>query len=188
MTDSLNEDDSGLVLGIAAGEPAALEKFYRRFRGPVLAYLLRRTGNRELAFDLAAETFANVIVASSSFDAHRGTAGGWVLAIAHNKLVDSVRRGVVEDKARKALVMEPISLDDDDLERVEELASLVDDRSVDEMLAGLPLDQREAVRSRVVDERSYREISEELQCSPAVVRQRVARGLKALRDEMKVTR
>ena len=45
----------------------------------------------------------------------------------------------------------------------------------------LPPDQREALRLRVLDERDYAEIARELECSEAVVRQRVSRATRTLR-------
>jgi hypothetical protein len=41
-----------------------------------------------------------------------------------------------------------------DLQRVEELASLADGGRLDRLLGGLPVAQRDAVRARVLDERS----------------------------------
>ncbi len=48
----------------------------------------------------------------------------------------------------------------------------------------LPAAQRDAVRSRVLDEREYADIARELGCSELVVRQRVSRGLARLRDQL----
>ena len=48
----------------------------------------------------------------------------------------------------------------------------------------LPAEQRTAVLARIVDERDYREIANELECSEAVVRQRVSRGLVTLRRRL----
>ena len=52
---------------------------------------------------------------------------------------------------------------------------------VEAWLADLPPEQRDAVRRRVLDEASYAEIAGELQISQAAARQRVSRGLAALR-------
>ncbi len=51
-------------------------------------------------------------------------------------------------------------------------------------LERLPDDQREAVRARVLDERSYPDIAGELDTSELVVRKRVSRGLSNLRAEL----
>lgn len=183
-----NDDDLTLLAATAAGDPDAFERFYRRHEAAVVGFHLRRTGNRELAFDLAAETFAAVIVASGRFDPTQGSPAGWLFGIAANKLRESLRRGRVEANARRQLAMAPVSVTDDDLERVDELASLADERSLAEMLEGLPNDQRAAILARVIDERDYAEIARELACSEAVVRQRVARGLRTLRKRLEATR
>ncbi len=49
------------------------------------------------------------------------------------------------------------------------------------LLAGLPPDQREAVRARVLEDLDYRELAARLQVSPAAARKRVSRGLNTLR-------
>ena len=78
-----------------------------------------------------------------------------------------------------------MQLADDELARAEEL---IDARrlagSASALVADLPPEQREAVLARVVDERSYAAIATELRCSEALVRQRVSRGLAALRRRL----
>jgi RNA polymerase sigma factor (sigma-70 family) len=53
-----------------------------------------------------------------------------------------------------------------------------------EVLAGLPADQRDAIRARVLDDRDYDEIASELETSSLVIRQRVSRGLARLRRQL----
>jgi RNA polymerase sigma factor (sigma-70 family) len=177
--------DDGLLLGAARGEVAALEEFYRRWLPAVTSYHLRRVRVPEVAFDLTAETFAAVVVSCRGFDPERGPAAAWLFSIAEHKLVDSLRRGRVEARARAELGHQPILLEDEDLIRVEELASLGISERLRSLLAALPDAQRAAVLARVVDESSYREIAVELQCSQAVVRQRVHRGLSRLKDQLR---
>jgi len=78
--------------------------------------------------------------------------------------------------------VQPIALNDTDLERVEELASLSPELQA--LLEGLPREQREALVRRVVLDRSYEEIATELKCSASVARQRVSRGLKNLKSQL----
>jgi RNA polymerase sigma factor (sigma-70 family) len=70
---------------------------------------------------------------------------------------------------------------DEHMERIEELqaAAALDSLS---LLEALPAEQRAAVRGRVIDGRDYEELARELDCSEMVVRQRVSRGLRALRS------
>ena len=175
-------DDAALLVAAAAGDDHAFEQFYRRHLAAVTGFHLRRTGRREVAFDLTAETFAAVVVALDRFDPVRGSATGWLFGIAAHKLRDALRRGRVEAEARQRLRHEPIALDDEDLERVEELASRVSESRLATLLGDLPADQRAALLARVVDEQSYDEIAASLDCSEAVIRQRVHRGLRRLRS------
>jgi RNA polymerase sigma factor (sigma-70 family) len=177
-------DDAALLLASAGGEQAAFETFYRRWLPAVTGFFLRRVGSRELAFDLTAETFAAIVVGCGEFDPERGSAPSWLFSIAEHKLRDSLRRGRVEARARRALGHRPIVLDDEDLARVEELASLGGAARLQELLGDLPSEQEAAVRARVLDERSYAAIAAELCCSQAVVRQRVHRGLRRLRARL----
>lgn len=182
-----HEDDAGLLLAAAKGDDRAFAVFYRRWLPVVTGYHLRRTRSSELAFDLTAETFAALVGELPRFDPKRGSAPGWLFEIAEHKLLDSIRRARVESSARTRLGHEPVVLEDGDLERVEELASLADAGRLDRLLAQLPATQRSAVRARVLDERSYAEIAGEMACSEAVVRQRVHRGLSRLRERLRET-
>jgi RNA polymerase sigma factor (sigma-70 family) len=173
---SVPRDDE--LLAATPSRPAAFAEFYRRHERLVLAYLRQRTGDAETAADLAAETFAAALVSAGRFRPRREPAIAWLLGIARNKWLHARRSGAVEDRARKRLAMEPLVLEEDMLAGID---ALVGEGWADAMLASLPVDQAEAIRARVLEERSYSEIAVSLRCSPAVVRQRVSRGLAALR-------
>lgn len=177
--------DGDLLAAVAAGDGQAFATFYRRHLPGVVAFLLRETGDREATADLTAEVFAAVFLVARRFRARgAGSARPWVLGIARNKLRESRRHGRVEDRARRRLGFEPELLDDDDLARVDELAASPGN-AVLELVEELPERQREAVRSRVLEDREYGEIAKELKCSELVARQSVSRGLARLRDRLK---
>jgi RNA polymerase sigma-70 factor (ECF subfamily) len=52
-------------------------------------------------------------------------------------------------------------------------------------VAGLPAEQRDAVRLRVVEDLSYQDVATQLGCTPGAARTRVSRGLRHLEDEMR---
>jgi RNA polymerase sigma factor (sigma-70 family) len=178
---SIDRNDVDLLAAIARGDDAAFEAIYRRYLPLVVRWSLMQTRNAELAADLSAEVFAVVVTAARRYRPERGTVAAWLLGIARNKLLESRRRGRVQDSARRRLGVEPIGITDADLERVEELASL--DQRLSELVEALPADLRDALMRRVVDEQPYERIAAELQCSEMAVRQRVSRGLKLLRAE-----
>jgi RNA polymerase sigma factor (sigma-70 family) len=177
------EVSDGELLAASRSNPDAFAAFYDRYEGSVVGYFARRTGDPEVAADLTAEVFAAALGASHRYRPETPSAAGWLFAIAHNKLLKSLRRGRVEADARRRLgIRDPIELAAEELERVESAASGTG--WVIELLDRLPPLQRDAVRARIVDERSYPDIAGELQTSELVVRQRVSRGLSKLRAEL----
>ena len=175
--------DERLLAAIAACDGEAFSVFYRRHLPRTVGYLLGETRDRELAADLAAEVFAAVLLSARRDRRERDTAVPWVLGIARNVLGASRRRRRVEDGARRRLGLEPIELDDYDLERTEALAQ--QRGGVLALVEGLPKDERDAVTARVIDERAYPEIAAGMRCSELVVRKRVSRGLGRLRAQVK---
>jgi RNA polymerase sigma factor (sigma-70 family) len=178
-------DEDGLLRLIAAGDEEAFSVFYAAHREAVLGFFRARVSDRELVFDLTAETFAAVVVGAASYTGESSASGvAWLYGIARNKLRESLRTKQVEDAARRRLQMEPIALDDTDLQRVDELTR-GRESALERELRALPEATRQALLARLVEERDYDEIAERLQCSEQVVRQRVHRGLKRLRAGLK---
>jgi len=184
MPPGSRRSDGELLAAVTARDGRAFATFYRRHLPDVVRFLVRETGDREVAADLAAEVFAAVLLVAKRYRGSEAqSATPWVRGIARNKLRESRRRGRVEDRARRRLAFEPEALDDHDLARVEELAGRGPGGAAD-LMDQLPPRQRAAVHSRVVEARGYAEIAKELNCSELVVRQRVSRGLAKLRDEL----
>ncbi|MGH2909563.1 MAG: RNA polymerase sigma factor [Solirubrobacteraceae bacterium] len=185
LRDRARWSDAQLLEGIAACDDRAFSAFYRRHLATVVGWCLRRTGDPELAADLTAEVFAAVLDGAARYEPRTGSAVGWLLGIARNVLGHSVRRGRVDARARRRLGVAALCAEDDDQVRVLEVA-VADSRAelVDELLAGLPADERAAVSARVIQERDYGEIAGGLGCSEMVVRKRVSRGLARLRTRL----
>jgi RNA polymerase sigma factor (sigma-70 family) len=172
MTDAELLADSG---------PDSFAEFYRRHARRVAGYLMRSTGDAEVAADLTAETFAAALIARSRYRPERGEPGSWLLGIAGHKLNDWRRRGYAEDRARRRLRMERIELVGAD---VDELERIGDEVTVTDLVDELPPEQSAALRARVVQGRSYEEIAGSGHVSEAAIRQRVSRALAGLRRRM----
>ncbi len=162
-------------------DPDRFTAFYREHAPALLGWLVRQTGDPEVAADLCAETFAAALDGAGRYDPARGPAVAWLYGIAHRRLGHARRRGVVEDVARRRLGMPALQLTDEALERVERLAGL---EPVREALAALPAHEREAVQARVIDEQDYGVIARAMKTSESVVRKRVSRGLADMRARL----
>ena len=169
------------LLAASSRDPDAFACFYDRYERAIAGYLLRRTGDPELTADLTAEVFAAALAAAGRYRPQQPAAAVWLFTIARNVLIKSVRKGRVEEVARRRAGVRSIELQDDSLARV---AALDGERWVAELLERLPVDQREAIEARVLREQSYEEIANRLQTSSLVVRKRVSRGLATLRSEV----
>lgn len=177
----VDEADEAL-LARAAAEPEAFGALYDRFETRVLRFFMRATGRAEIAADLTAEVFAAALASAASYRPERGSARAWLFGIARHELADAWERGRVADRARRALELETLVLSDAAIDRIEQLGD--GDGAALELLAELPEEQRLAVHGRVIEDRDYEELAAALRCSESVVRQRVSRGLRALRSRL----
>jgi len=168
---SLSRSDEDLL---SATDARSFEEFYLRHVDMVLGYFARRTGDAELAADLASETFAAALAGRRRYRPGKGAAAAWLFGIASRKLADAQRKGYAERRMCKRLGMERIDLTDADIAHIEPLGETA-------LLEGLPAAQAEAVMAHAVEERDYGEIAGELRTSEAVVRKRVSRGLATAR-------
>jgi RNA polymerase sigma factor (sigma-70 family) len=160
---------------LSAADARSFEVFYLRHVDTVLGYFARRTGDAELAADLASETFAAALAGRRRYRPRKGAAGAWLFGIASRKLADAQRKGYADRRMCRKLGMERLDLTDADIAHIEALGES------GALLAGLPADQEYAVRAHVIEEREYGEIAGELNTSEAVVRKRVSRGLATAR-------
>ena len=152
--------------------------FYDRYVKSMLAFFQGRTHDPEAAADLTAETFAAAMVARERYRAHGLTAAAWLFAIAHHKLVDYHRRGCADRRMRARIGMEPVAFGAEDAEMIR----LLGEEVVVQMVEDLPVEQRDAIRAHVLEDRGYAEIASAQRLSEATVRKRVSRGLRVLRD------
>jgi RNA polymerase sigma factor (sigma-70 family) len=173
----------------ARQEPTAFTEFYDGHSRQLLAFFARRTFDVEVARDLTAEAFAQAFEHRRRF---RGLtdaeARGWLYGIARHQLSRYARKGVVERKAVDRLGIRVPAVSEDDYERIVELAGLAQLR--DRIAAGfgeLSVDQRDALRLRVIDERPYREVAQTLGISEQTARARVSRALRRLADAIDLT-
>jgi len=171
------------LLAATRSDADAFAAFYDRYEALVVGYFARRTRDPEIAADLTAEVFAAALGAASRYRPQGPTAAGWLFTIAHNTLASSLRRGQVEARARHRVgIREALEFAPDELERVEAAAGRGE--WVAELMQRLPAEQRDAIRSHIIDERSYNEIATALRTSELVIRKRVSRGLATLRRQL----
>jgi len=156
---------------------------YDRHARELLSFLVRGSCDPDVGVDLLGETFAQAFEDRQQF---RGpgpdAARAWLFTIARHQLSDYFRRGRAERTALARLGVERRELTDAEYDRIEELAALGDLRAlVSTGVDRLNLQQREILRLRVIEERSYVDVAHTLGITEQAARARTSRALRALR-------
>jgi RNA polymerase sigma factor (sigma-70 family) len=178
----MNDDSPAQALRRSRREPEAFARFYEEHAESLLAYLMRRVWDVDVALDLTAESFAQSYLSRRRF---RGStdaeAAGWLYGIARRQLALYFRRSAVEKRALQRLGLQAPRFGDEEEARLRDLAGPDDLRAVVQLeLERLSAAQRQALQLRVVDELPYTDVADSLGISQQAARARVARGLKAL--------
>jgi RNA polymerase sigma-70 factor (ECF subfamily) len=162
--------------------------FYREHVSGVLIFFTRRCCDAQVALDLTAETFAQAFASRRGFRGGAdGEAAAWLFAIARRQLAQYFERGSVSRRLSRRLAGGVPQASDAELERIEELASLREVRSLlREQLQLLEPGQREALWLRVVEEQPYATVAQRLGISEQAARARVSRALRTLSEPLAV--
>jgi RNA polymerase sigma-70 factor (ECF subfamily) len=88
-------DDGQLFDRWLDGDPKSFSELYGRYSGRVMGFLLRMTGDRDIAEDILQETFMAAIRNVGQFDRSRSFLS-WLFGIAHKRAIDYYRHARVE--------------------------------------------------------------------------------------------
>jgi RNA polymerase sigma-70 factor (ECF subfamily) len=165
---------------------ADFSRFYREHVDGVLIFFTRRCFDAQVALDLTAETFAQAFASRRGFrGAADAEAAAWLFAIARRQLAHYFERGSVSRRLSGRLAGGVPVASEAELERIDELASLHEVRALlREQLQLLEAGQREALWLRVVEERPYAAVAQQLGISEQAARTRVSRALRALSEPL----
>jgi RNA polymerase sigma-70 factor (ECF subfamily) len=163
---------------------------YRDERDAVMVFVARRTLDVSVAADLTAETFALALGSWPRLrDRSREEARAWLFTVARRQVSRYLRRARVERRAVRRLGIRVPQIHEDDVAAVEQRAGLRALRAtLGSELARLSVEQRDALRLRVVEERPYDEVASTLGISEQAARARVSRGLRALQRALETHR
>lgn len=187
MDGTKQHPDGDLLRRIRGGDEEAFVILYRRLQGPIYRFALHMSGNRSLAEDIVQETFMTLIQQTDRFDPERGQVSAFLFGIARNHLMrrfegdhrmvsfpDNSSDGpaLVKSNGNGLGYALPV-----DLARGETIGH------VREAVLSLPEHYREAVVLCDLQEFSYEDAANVLQCAVGTVRSRLhrARALLAIK-------
>jgi RNA polymerase sigma-70 factor (ECF subfamily) len=165
-----------LVLSLRGGEDA-FTALYRRRQGPVYRFALQMTGSTAAAEDVTQETFLALLTHGGRYDVARGTVASFLYGIARNYVMKWLDRN------------RSVELEDD----VPGVENLLDDLTRREAIEGvrravlsLPPVYREVVVLCDLQDSSYEEAAQALDCPVGTVRSRLCRGREMLARKLRV--
>ena len=167
------EADERLLVEAAQRDPAHFAELYERNFHAVYAYVARRTATREEAEDVTSQVFHQALANLRRFEWRGAPFGAWLIRIAANSLADHWRL-----RARESGDPPGEELSDDSMGDVERRAVLF------QLVGSLPVDQRRVIAMRFVEQKSIREIAQEMQRSEGAIKQLQFRALVKLRASM----
>lgn len=161
--------DEQIMLEIASGEIGKAAILYERYKKPILKYFIHKGTRQEIAEDLMQQVFFRIIHYRESYK-EAYPFKPWIFKIARNVFLKEV--------SNKNLSF--VSLD-----KAEDLSTsenVWEDNSLHKALKLLPEEYREVIMLSRFEELKYDEIAEMLDISVSLVKVRVFRGLKILRE------
>ena len=169
--------DEELLALVARSDNAALAELYDRFGGVAYGLALRIVRDDALAQDAVQDAFLAVWRSAAGFLPERARPSTWILTLVHRRAVDLVRR----EQRRRTEPLEPEqhpATGGSD----EEAATRFHRRLVQEALARLPGDQREAIELAYYAGLSQSEVAERLGQPLGTIKSRTFAGLTRLRE------
>lgn len=156
------------------GKSDSLEKLLLRYQKPLFNFIYRMTRDKSLSEDILQEVFLKVIKNIKKFAPERENSfRQWLYQIAINLCRDNFRHKQIFNPALAGL--EPVSTTPAQNSRLE----------IEELIAGLPKEQKEVVLLKVYSGLTFREIAETLKCPLNTAISRMHYALKTLRKKVK---
>jgi RNA polymerase sigma-70 factor, ECF subfamily len=174
MVDMVPESDSELIVRLRAGDAAAFDVVYERFHARLFTFLARLSRRRDVAEDLAEETWLRLVHRSGSL---RGDTrlGPWLFTVARNLYVSYRRSRLVEDSHAGGLIgLWPFGSPQPS--PFEWSAATEAERRIEAALATLPVSYREALLLVGVEGLRPSEAAAVCGIAPEAMRQRLSRA------------
>jgi RNA polymerase sigma-70 factor (ECF subfamily) len=185
-----SERDDVLLRRSANGDEEAFTLLYRRHQAPIYRFALRMTGNTWAAEEIVQDVFMTLVREPKKYDAERGALGAFLYGVARNRIMKHQER-----LPREVPLLNP---EDDgfagypqavDSATPAHWAELRERRDhVRAAVLELPTDFREAVALCLLEEMSYEEAAESLQCPVGTIRSRLHRGRALLLAKLEMLR
>ncbi len=164
---------------IAAGDEAAMRRFYETYAGAVYAFALRRLDEPAEAADLLHDVMLEVWRKAAGYQG-RSRVRTWLLGIAHHRILDRLR-ALGRARRREDPEADAAAHPDERGNTLAAVAGAGDARQVRRCLDGLPAIHRQVMHLAFYQELSYPEIAAVLGCPSGTVKTRMMHARRAMK-------
>jgi RNA polymerase sigma-70 factor (ECF subfamily) len=175
-----NQQEERALIEAAQQDANRFGELYELHFERVYAYIARRVRERSAAEELTSHVFHQALANLGKFKWRGAPFAAWLFRIARNSIVDRAR--LLRESGGESSVQSPDRGSetgvDDDLEQAETVARVY------QLVDQLPWDQRYVIRLRFAEEKSIREIAQQLSRSEGAIKQLQFRALQNLRARM----
>jgi RNA polymerase sigma-70 factor (ECF subfamily) len=188
--DLISATDQEIVALAREGREAAYRELIRRYERPVFSLVLRMVRDRQLAEDLAQETFIKALNAIGSYRPEFKFSS-WIFKIANNAAIDHLRRREIDtlsiDGAPHATTAEDIEatalqVGDKGETPLAELEARELGTAIERAIGRLRPEYRSCIMLRHVEGLAYEEIAQLLELPLGTVKTYIHRARHELRD------
>jgi RNA polymerase sigma-70 factor (ECF subfamily) len=175
--------DEELMQLVAGGDARAFELIYERHSTAVFSLAYRIGGVRATAEEVAQEAFLAIWRSGARYDRARGSVRTWLLGVAHNRAIDTLRRTTARERRQTsdeqaADWIEAPERTDAEVARREEA------RSVRVLLDELPSEQRRVVELAYFGGFTHEQIAQMLDSPLGTVKGRMRLALEKMRSSL----
>ncbi len=86
------QDEQGLITRAQSRDPEAFGRLYEAYFEKIYRYVAIKIGNRTEAEDLTQQVFVNALESIGSYKTREVPFSAWLYRIAHNQIVDTLRK------------------------------------------------------------------------------------------------
>ena len=172
-----NLSDSELLRMMLAGDEEAFALLYRRRQGGIYRFALQMSGSKSIAEDVTQEVFLFLMREGQVFDPAKGALSAFLLGVARNHVLRRLRvEHLLAPLGEDADDDAPFLQASTDMCPLEDLTRAETIESVRKAVLSLPAKYREVVVLCELQEVSYGETAEILNCAIGTVRSRLHRA------------
>ncbi|GAB1721197.1 MAG: sigma-70 family RNA polymerase sigma factor [Nitrospira sp. CR1.1] len=179
---SIHEQEwAGLLARIAVGDQSALAELYDVSSAKVFGLAMKILGDHAAAEETTLDVYTQVWRRISTYDAERGTPGGWLMTLTKSRAIDRFRSSYLE-RGRHVPLEQAAELPGHEDTPEQYSAGLERQRFVQDALASLSVEQRQAIALAYYWGLSQSEIADHLKLPLGTVKTRMRLGMIKLRE------